>query len=267
MGGLGDSLVVYPVIEILKKMGYEVTVWGNPDYFRLAQIAGFCRNAIFYQPEEDFDLKIFFTTNREFFGKLDDGNSVFVAPVPEEKIWVVEHYLKSLNFENQFSKTLNLSISVEKSSNLCIIHPGSGSKKKNPEINFFFKIEKTLKSYGFNILYLIGPAERPLSEIFKNSMYLENPLEIAKTLLRAFLYIGIDSGVSHLSSYIGVPSIIIFGPTDPVVWHPIGENFWILRNDKCPPCFPDVCAERKCLKSDFLISEITEKVKLLRLSL
>lgn len=267
MGGLGDSILVYPVLEILKKRGYEVTVWGNPEYFRLARIAGFCSDTIFYQPRQDFDLKIFFTKNRELFGKPSDKNSVFVNPVPEEKIWVVQYYLKSLNMKEEFSKKLILPVSAEKSSHLCIIHPGSGSKKKNPEIEFFFEIEKAVESYGLKTIYLTGPAEKSLSEIFKNSVYLEDPFEIAKVLVKASLYIGVDSGVSHLSSYLGVPSLIIFGPTDPVIWHPIGENFLIVRNDNCPACFPHVCDERKCLKTDFLISEIRKKLNSLALSL
>lgn len=266
MGGLGDSLLVYPVLEILTKSGYEVTVWGNPEYFKLAVVAGFCRKALFYQPEEYFDLKIFFTRNRETFEE-QDRNTVFIDPIPKEKIWVVEHYLRSLNFKNSFSKTLSLPVSVEKSADLCLVHPGSGSKKKNPEIDFFFETEKILKSYGFNTLYLIGPAQKALLEIFKNSVYLEDPLEIAKLILKASLYLGVDSGVSHLSGYLGVPSIIIYGPTDPLVWHPLGENILILRDDNCPPCFPNICEERKCLKSDFLISQIRKKINSLALSL
>jgi len=260
MGGLGDSLLVYPVIEILKKKGYKVTVWGNPEYFRLAQIAGYCDTAIFYQPGENFDLKIFFTKNKEFFEQ--DKNSVFVDPVVQEKIWIVKHYLKSLKFENEiFSQTLTLGFSEQKCANLCIIHPGSGSKRKNPEINFFYEAEKIIKSYGFNTLYLIGPAEKEFSKFFKNSVYFQDPVEIAKTILKASLYIGSDSGVSHLSSYLGVPSIVIFGPTDPSVWHPVGEKLWILRNNSCPPCFPDVCPERRCLQKDYLITELRQILK------
>ncbi|MCX7724578.1 MAG: glycosyltransferase family 9 protein [Thermodesulfovibrio sp.] len=256
MAGLGDSLLVYPVLEILKRKGYEVTVWGNTEYFRLAEILGFCTKSVFYEPKEDYDLKIIFSKDTEIL-KSFKKNSIYINPIPKEKIWIVDYYLRKLGFENErFSKTLPLPFSEIKDSSLCIVHPGSGSKKKNPDLVFFFKLEEILKDAGFNVFYLIGPAERELINIFKNSVYLENPVEIAKFLLKANLYIGFDSGVSHLSSYLGVHSVIVFGPTEPKVWHPIGESFHIIRYEKCPPCFPEVCEERKCLDPDFLIDRI-----------
>lgn len=263
IGGLGDSLLIYPVLEVLKRKGYEITVWGNPEYFLLAKIVGICSKVTFYEAAGEFDMKIIFSSNKEIF--KFQNNSIYINPIPDEKIWIVDYYLKKLNLSNEsFSKNLNLSFNVEKTPNLCIIHPGSGSKKKNPEIPFFLELERVLKNKGFDILYLIGPAEKELLKIYKNSIYLENPIDIAKTLLKASLYIGLDSGVSHLSSYLGIPSIIIFGPSDPHVWHPIGENFWLIRYEQCPPCFPKICKEKKCLEKDFLIRElkpILEKFK------
>jgi ADP-heptose:LPS heptosyltransferase len=108
------------------------------------------------------------------------------------------------------------------------------------------------------VLYVLGPAEKKLSEVYKNSLYFENILEMAKTLLTASLYIGLDSGVSQLSSYLGIPSVIIFGPTDSKVWHPIGRKNWIIRYKNCLPCFPHVCEDKKCLNTDFLKTKIED---------
>lgn len=262
IGGLGDSLLIYPVIEILTKKGYEVTVWGNPEYFKLAQVAGFCRQAIFYRPQKDFNKKIIFSKNTEIFDYAKNNNLIHIDPIPKEKIWIVDYYLKALGFEKEgFSKKLKFNFSFEKCDNLCVVHPGSGSRKKNPEINFFFELEEFLKNFGFKVLYLIGPAEKELTKIFQKSFYTEKTTEMAKTLIRASIYIGFDSGVSHLSSYLGVPSIVIFGPTEPAVWHPIGEKIWIIRDKSCSPCFPNVCGEKKCLQTDFLLDKILPILK------
>ncbi|MEN2994508.1 MAG: glycosyltransferase family 9 protein [Thermodesulfovibrio sp.] len=256
MAGLGDSLLIYPILEILKRKGYEVTVWGNTEYFRLAEISGFCMKSLFYEPKEDYDLKIIFSKDTEILGSLKK-NSIYINPIPSEKIWIVDYYLRELGFQNEkFSRTLALPFSEMKDLSLCIVHPGSGSKKKNPDLVFFFKLEEILKDAGFNVVYLIGPAERDLINIFKNFVYVENPVEIAKLLIKANLYIGFDSGVSHLSCYLGVLSIVIFGPTEPKIWHPIGESFHIIRYENCSPCFPEVCSERRCLDPDFLIDQI-----------
>ncbi|HHW20201.1 MAG TPA: glycosyltransferase family 9 protein [Thermodesulfovibrio thiophilus] len=257
MGGLGDSLLVYPVLEILTRKGYEVTVWGNPEYFQLAEKSGFCKKSIFYEPADQFDRIIVFSKNREL---LHNHKTIYVEPLPDKRIWIVKYYLKKLNFEREsFSKKLKLPFSIEKSDKLCIIHPSSGSQKKNPEPNFFLQLEKFIENCGYKVLYISGPAEKYFNKaLFKNSIYLEDITELTKTLLQASLYIGVDSGVSHLSSYLGISSIIIFGPTDPVVWHPIGKNVTVIRDENCQPCFPNICTDRQCLRKEKLIEKIKD---------
>jgi ADP-heptose:LPS heptosyltransferase len=46
----------------------------------------------------------------------------------------------------------------------------------------------------------------------------------------ADLYIGNDSGVTHLAASMGSPAIAIFGPTDPLVWGPRGASVEFLRD-------------------------------------
>ncbi|WP_297209581.1 MULTISPECIES: glycosyltransferase family 9 protein [Thermodesulfovibrio] len=255
IGGLGDSILTFPVIEILNKKGYDITVWGNPEYFILCRMAGFCNKVTFYEPKEKFDFAIVFSKNRAISGFSE--NSIYVKPIPEEEEWVVKWYLKKLNLsEEPFSNKLNLGLKVEKKSNLCIIHPGSGSIKKAPEKTFFIELANLIRKKGFEILFLVGPAERKTWQEGKDIFYSDNIIEVAETLLKASLYIGVDSGISHLSSYLGVPSIVIFGPTNPKVWHPIGVKTHLIRESSCPPCFPNTCENRKCLDKNFLIEQV-----------
>ena len=252
---------------MLTKQGYDVIVWGNPEYFKLAEIAGFCSKTTFYEPKKDFDLKIIFSKNREIFsGFISQSSSpaqtVFIDPIPKGRIWAVDYYLKILGMETDgFSKTLNLKFNVKKCPGLCIIHPGSGSTKKNPESAFFIELKNALNKAGWEVLYIAGPVEKELIKNYQNSVYVENTVDLAKNLLQASLYIGLDSGVSHLSSYLGIPSIVIFGPTDPEVWHPVGENLIIIRYANCPPCFPTVCQEKLCLHQNFLMEKILSELK------
>jgi ADP-heptose:LPS heptosyltransferase len=41
---------------------------------------------------------------------------------------------------------------------------------------------------------------------------------------RARLFIGNDSGITHLAAYIGCPTVALYGPTDPRIWGPIGRR-------------------------------------------
>jgi len=53
--------------------------------------------------------------------------------------------------------------------------------------------------------------------------------ELAQWLAGARLYIGNDSGVTHLAAAVGIPVLALFGPTDPAVWAPRGANVRVAR--------------------------------------
>lgn len=60
----------------------------------------------------------------------------------------------------------------------------------------------------------------------------------------------VDSGPSHLSCAVGVPTIALFGPTDPVRWRPYGDQHMALFNAElsCRPCnYNKTCLNRECL--------------------
>jgi heptosyltransferase-3 len=46
----------------------------------------------------------------------------------------------------------------------------------------------------------------------------------------AQLFLGNDSGPGHLAGIIGIPSVILFGPSDPAVWKPLGPRVTVLRH-------------------------------------
>jgi ADP-heptose:LPS heptosyltransferase len=47
------------------------------------------------------------------------------------------------------------------------------------------------------------------------------PLQETKALLAgASLFIGNDSGPAHMAAAFGVPVVVLFGPSDPVIWAP-----------------------------------------------
>jgi heptosyltransferase-2 len=52
---------------------------------------------------------------------------------------------------------------------------------------------------------------------------------LAALLLRCAAYVGNDSGVAHLAGLLGLPTVSLFGPTDPAIWAPLGRAVWPLR--------------------------------------
>ena len=76
--------------------------------------------------------------------------------------------------------------------------------------------------------------------------------QLLGVLARASLFIGQDSGPTHLSAALGRPTLAIFGPTDPYLTAPLGESSAVVyENLPCSPCHEQAaeCPDRKCLLS------------------
>ncbi|MEN3029050.1 MAG: glycosyltransferase family 9 protein, partial [Aquificaceae bacterium] len=233
-----------PVLELIKRSGVGVWAVGNGDYFSLAKAVGWVDEISSELPPVEFENRVIISF---------EGN---IKPFPQKRIWIVEHYLRSLKLKGEFSKTLPIEPG-EKSPlrGRVVLHPSSGSQKKNPPLELFFRIESFLKKEGFRPIYLVGEADGWLKAHLREYFESFSPLEIARALRTARLFLGLDSGLSHLASYCGLPTFVFYGPTDPVVWKPIGERvFQISLGLLCSPCFPQVCQERECLNVDRLFN-------------
>jgi len=72
--------------------------------------------------------------------------------------------------------------------------------------------------------------------------------ELTKTLSGCDLLICNNSGPLHLAAALGVPTISMMGPTDPVLWWPKGDNQVVIRKGvKCSPCSLGRCEEHLCM--------------------
>ena len=58
-------------------------------------------------------------------------------------------------------------------------------------------------------------------------------VDLMRELSECSAFVGNDSGPGHLAGIIGLPTVILFGPTDPAVWKPLGPRISALRAD--PP--------------------------------
>jgi ADP-heptose:LPS heptosyltransferase len=107
---------------------------------------------------------------------------------------------------------------VEKQ-NFAVIHPFSGSPRKNWPIEKFRELAAILEQ-SMPVYWCAGPEDPPL----ENAIRLDDLYDLACWLARARIYFGNDSGITHLAAAVGTPVVAIFGPTDPAVWAPRGEN-------------------------------------------
>jgi heptosyltransferase-1 len=62
------------------------------------------------------------------------------------------------------------------------------------------------------------------------------------------LLVTLDSGPKHLAVLQGVPTVTLFGPTDPRIWDPMNElHRAVYRDIECTPCRDRNCESNRCL--------------------
>jgi heptosyltransferase III len=105
------------------------------------------------------------------------------------------------------------------------IHPFSGGWKKNWDLAAFQAAAAHLTELtGLRCEWCAGPEEE-----LPGAHRFEGLDEVAQWLSEAALYIGNDSGISHLAAACGVPSVVIFSVTDASVWSPRGPEVAVLQ--------------------------------------
>ena len=123
---------------------------------------------------------------------------------------------------------------------LAAIHPGSGGKKKLwPPEHVISLVTRLYERFKGGILIIEGPADReivgsiiedlssvPYTLISSSSL----PL-LAGIIQASCVYVGNDSGITHLAAALGLPALGVFGPTEPAIWGPRGPRVRILRNE------------------------------------
>jgi ADP-heptose:LPS heptosyltransferase len=74
--------------------------------------------------------------------------------------------------------------------------------------------------------------------------------ELVALLARCDLFLGGDSGPLHVASALGIPSVSVYGPTDPALTGPLGPKARVLRaGADCSPCY-DLGGAPECRRED-----------------
>jgi len=128
------------------------------------------------------------------------------------------------------------------SSPVLVLHPGSGSLRKQWDLPGFEEVARwwTKEKVG-EVVVILGPAEEEKGLRWREKGYVTRGLSLsylAALLYKATAYIGNDSGVSHLAGVMDAAGVIIFGPTDPRQWRPLGGRLVVVRNEEFRRSFP-----------------------------
>ncbi len=110
-----------------------------------------------------------------------------------------------------------------------VIHPFSGSTRKNWPLDRFRELAVRLDA---PVRWCAGP-EEPLEDAVR----FENLYALGCWLASARLYIGNDSGITHLAAAVGVPVVAMFVATDPEIWAPRGDRVAVVSAQTNPDVF------------------------------
>ncbi|HEX6506968.1 MAG TPA: glycosyltransferase family 9 protein, partial [Chloroflexota bacterium] len=111
-----------------------------------------------------------------------------------------------------------------------ILHPGAGAAWKRWPVERYAELAAQLRRRGHDVLLVEGPADENVVAQVQRDMAAPLPTlprmgarALAAVLTQARLVVGNDSGVTHLASATGSPTIALFGSTDPASWRPLGR--------------------------------------------
>lgn len=118
-----------------------------------------------------------------------------------------------------------------------VVHPGSGSESKNwPEACWRELLERWAKAGLWSVDVVGGEAEGDRLERLGRGLsgvrvHRNVPLvELAARISGARLFVGHDSGVSHLAAATGIRGLVLWGPTHEPTWRPRSDRFVSLRH-------------------------------------
>jgi len=262
-GALGDFVAVLPTLACarLRWPRDRIVILGKPHHSQLAIVSGFAdaawdvewsgNNCLFVKGHPQALSRLSDVGSALLFTSADSplafnlaeagcGRLVRQDPFPDSRRSIYDFHLSLFDLpppvaslldpfrrylrERETAATaagINLTRAV-------VIHPGSGSPKKNWPLSHFEALGAEIRKHGFEVVWCPGPAEENWKEIEGRTIRDLNPLDLGTLLCRSRLFIGNDSGVSHLAAASGCPAIILFGPSDEVVWAPPGEHVEIV---------------------------------------
>ncbi len=155
--------------------------------------------------------------------------------------------------------------------NTIVLHPGSGSLHKCAAPDYLaMLVEQLARRPDHRVILIGGVADR--SALLDVSRLVHHPSiqilrdlglsSIGRVLCQADVFIGHDSGVSHLAARLGIPSVVLFGPTDANRWAPRGKHVFVIQG----PChcrgwdLVGQCALKPCLSvTQGIILEAVDK--------
>ncbi len=236
-GALGDFTLTFPTLMLLrwKYADHRFVGVGHPEHLRLAVEMGLLDA---WHDCESAEMLPFFSGSQmpKVLGRIDaalvwaqedvklssmlaqacQGPVHIHPPFPGNGEHVVDYHLQCLPYFSlpAISDDEPYFPLESRREPYALIHPGSGSLSKNFDPEFYGFLANELQSRRYkDTRIVLGPLEEDLRHQFEGRFAIEQPatvVELARLIARASLFIGNDSGVSHLAALLGTKTLALY---------------------------------------------------------
>lgn len=222
-GAIGDVILSLPALESARAEYTEV--WAPRVTLPLIRFADRTRAIA----DTGLDLLGITTTRCPLLEDFDEIYSWYGTARPEFREAVAHLPFTFFPAQSLPETAPRIEVPLAKRENFAIIHPYSSSPKKNWPLENFQAVAGQLKSVAWC------------------PNHIEDLYELACWISTARVYIGNDSGISHLAAAVGTPVIAIFISTDPRIWAPRGKHVLVLENPSVAEVL-DGCSQHQILE-------------------
>ena len=244
-GAIGDTIVSLPAVEHLCR-GVEAQIWAParnlPLLKHIAPVRSFSEvqlDLLEIDPSKTLierlrtfeEVVSWYGAAREEFRAALEATGVrarLLQAIPPQGAGchAVDFYLRQVGIETEGQPEAIPKIPLRRRTEpgFIAIHPFSGSRRKNWPLEMFARVAEDLRVENkLQVEWCAGEEEE--LEGARRFATLEGVME---WLSGAALYLGNDSGISHLAAACGVPSVVIFQASDPAEWAPRGASARVL---------------------------------------
>ena len=238
-GAIGDFIVSLPAMERLRADYTEV--WAASQNVALVRFADRARSIasvgldrLGVLPAEDvigklreFDSIVsWYGSNRpEFRGLVSSHNLPFefLAALPAEGsgMHAVDFYLHQVGAEARGGAAPRIEC-PSRPGGFAVIHPFASSPRKCWPLARFQELAGRLNQ-RMPVKWCCGPEERLAGAVRIADLY-----ELGCWIASAQIYVGNDSGITHLAAATGTHTVALFGPSDQAVWAPRGPHVQVI---------------------------------------
>jgi heptosyltransferase III len=193
-----------------------------------------------YDPDRIFETNVRSSSSATFLpgpSKLDNSeHAAFQLARPLQALGLSITDAAARLFPNGDDREAVRSFRGDNAKTIVVLHPGSGSETKNWPIENWISLGDAILVKGGRLVIIAGEADagrlQKLRAVWKQQSvrFAENlSLPHVAALLENTLFIGHDSGISHVAAAVGARCVLLFGWTDPAIWAPANENVTVLR--------------------------------------